>query len=104
MIFVFSPFKMRHFSPGTGILSRTFGSHHLHFYDLTIRWLTQSKKEGFTFGSRSSQFFSHIPKTSYKQKTKRVLTSEDTSQESYETTPTLIWTLDQGKTGLKKCP
>ena len=66
MIFVFSPFKMRHFSLGTGILSRTFGSHHLHFYDLTIRWLTQSKKEGFR--SKFSQFFTHIPKSTHKWK------------------------------------
>ena len=51
---------------GTGILSRTFGSHHLHFYDLTIRWLTQSKKEGFR--SKFSQFFTHIPKSTHKWK------------------------------------
>ena len=88
---------------GTSILSRTFGSHHLHFYDLTIRWLTQSKKEGCV-GLGFHSFLVTSQKAYTRGKTQRVLTSEDTSQESYETTPTLIWTLDQGKTGLKKCP
>ena len=94
--------RHRHFSLGTNIPSTTFGSHHLHFYDSTIRWPTQSKKEGF--GSRFSEFLVNSQEAHTSVKTKGVLTSEDTSQESYETTPTLIWTLDQGKTGLKKCP